>query len=259
MSEMVDPRDITPHPKNEEIYGEVSVSDRFVDDIERKGISETLTVTDDSHFVEGLGLISGHRRQKAAIRAELDEVPVEYQNFGGEQEELEALLRANDYRQPTFRQKMGEADALLELHESGHQNFGSTVSECRATIGDRVGLGSDEQVRKAKKVWDAAKEGDELASELIEGIDAGNESVHSAYQSYTDKQASGVTTKGTQSDDESKSGTAELNREGSGEDDGPIAEIRQAVERYNDREGTSLDTNLRSLPGSVESMVKNDV
>ena len=38
MREDVDPRELTPHPKNKDIYGNLYISELFVEDIEANGL-----------------------------------------------------------------------------------------------------------------------------------------------------------------------------------------------------------------------------
>ena len=191
---MIDPTELTPHPKNDQIYGEPDLSDRFVEDIRTNGVTEPLVVTDNSHYTDGRVIVSGRRRQEGAIQAGDEEVPVRTQTFDTPEDELNALLRANDYRDKSFRQKMGEADAIRELIEAQSedreknplQNFAEgETGTTRDKIADRIGIGSGETYRKAKKVWDAAKDGDEEAQELVERINEEEISISWTYTTFT--------------------------------------------------------------------------
>lgn len=199
MTDVVPPEELRPHPKNVEMYGDPELPNHFLEDVRSHGITTPVTVTEDSHFTNEGGdtlIISGHRRVAAAAETDRS-VPIgAYKTFDTQAEEIAAIIRANDYRDKTFSQQMAEADAIREVEllaandrmENPLQNFAEGDSGLsRDKIAERIGIGSGETYRKAKKVWDAAMDGDERASKLVDGIDNGNESIHSAYTTLRDR------------------------------------------------------------------------
>ena len=52
----------------------------------------------------------------------------------------------------------------------------------RDKVAQAVGIGSGRSYDKAAKVWEAAKEGNEVALELVEKLDKGEVSIHKAYK-----------------------------------------------------------------------------
>ena len=196
-SETVPPAELRPHPKNEEIYGEGDLTDRFVEDVRDNGVVEPVAVTDNSYFTDGgVTLISGHRRWAAAAQTGRD-VPIgEWLSFESANDELDTLLRYNDQREKVFSQRMGEADAIREVEQRAAadrqgertdlvENFpeGETTRS-RDSIADRIGIGSGRTYDKACTVWNAAKDGHPAAERLVEELDADDESIHGAYTTF---------------------------------------------------------------------------
>lgn len=102
------------------------------------------------------------------------------------EDEREALLRYNNYRDKTFKQKMGEGDEyfIIESEASDqrmknpNQNCGQGIKNPTDTnVADKIDIGSRENYRKAKKVWDAAQDGDEFAQSLVDDLDSEDESM----------------------------------------------------------------------------------
>jgi protein gp37 len=83
--------DLTPHPLNDEIYGDGADND-LIESIRSKGILNPLLVTNDNR------IISGHRRWEAAIAVGLDAVPVVVFGSTDELDIEEALIEANRQR-----------------------------------------------------------------------------------------------------------------------------------------------------------------
>ena len=179
LTTMIDPKKLNPHPEN--IYNP-DISDRFIEDVGENRLSKPIRYTDESQCSDKeLLIISGHRRRKAAIEAGLSEVEcIEIGPFDTEWEEIQELERHNDYRELNFREKMQVADRQWEMHEADDlPNLGSTKREAREAIADRVHMGR-ENLRKARKVWQASQDGDERAGELVDGITDGETSIHAA-------------------------------------------------------------------------------
>jgi len=175
-----DPSNLRPHPKNTEIYGDTDDVDdldaTFKESVAEKGVLEPLLITD------GKKIISGHRRQLAAIDAGLSSVPVRYAEFENELAEREALIEHNRQRQKNPGQIVNEAEEILELErERGKKKQGertdlsdnSTKSsenhDSWKNAAEKVGV-SDYSLKQGKKV----KEKTEGA--LVEKVRSGPES-----------------------------------------------------------------------------------
>lgn len=83
------PNRLREHPLNTEIYGD-EIDKDFLEDIKSRGVQEPLTILDN-----GL-VISGHRRRRQAIAADLAEVPVVVRrDIKDDIEVREALILSN--------------------------------------------------------------------------------------------------------------------------------------------------------------------
>src|SRR5690606_40340668 len=114
-----------------------------------------------------------------------DEHPI----FGGgniatteEKPEVETLPPRVE-RKRARRRKAEAGKANLPTVSAGnisltHEEKGQT----RDKVAAAVGLGSGRTYETAKKVWEAAKNGDETAKKLVEELDAGKTTVHAAYK-----------------------------------------------------------------------------
>ena len=99
---------LTPHPKNESIYGSEDVKD-LVEQIQSYGgIVDPLKIKEDGT------IISGHRRWKAAQELGMEKVPCEIVTYDSEEEELAALVLFNYHRAKTNEQRAREGMALEE-------------------------------------------------------------------------------------------------------------------------------------------------
>lgn len=199
--------ELRKHPISKEIYDQTTddISDRFIQDIEANGVEEPIIINEDDRILDGI------RRWMAAKRVDdIDSIECIVRSY---EDEEKAILRLNDDRAETFRQKMEVAtrykekaeDALRERMELGKsldeldpeedpaQEFAegenATAMELAA---DRVGW-SDETFRKALKIWTRAEEGaggpnDEgnVPYQLVEDINIGNLSITAAHQEFMD-------------------------------------------------------------------------
>lgn len=109
------PHDLYPHPRESSIYGDNQDATDLAAKIKESGWIAPLVVSlrTGRHVI-----ISGHRRWLAALELQLPLVPVEAQEFVTEEEELEALLLHNLYRDKTREQKVREGDIWRELETS---------------------------------------------------------------------------------------------------------------------------------------------
>src|SRR5690606_18989631 len=168
----------------------------FVESVRRHGIMEPLAIKEDGT------IISGHRRWQAALALGMETVPVRVVRYADDLDEREAIIEFNRQREKTFSQKMAEAEELEAVErerarrrkaEAGKANL-PTVSagnisltheekgQTRDKVAAAVGLGSGRTYETAKKVWEAAKKGDETAKKLVGELDAGKKTVHTAYK-----------------------------------------------------------------------------
>jgi len=181
--------ELTPHPKNFEIYGQESVTDDLLASVKSKGVMVPLTITSENV------IISGHRRYEAAKMAGLEIVPVGIATFENELDELEAIIEFNRQREKTFVQKMKEAEALegivkkrLEEKMKAGFNQHSPVEifpqaepeKTRDKVAQQTGIGSGKTYEVAKKIWNKAKEGDESAKIAVSKIEKGELTIHGA-------------------------------------------------------------------------------
>ncbi len=184
--------DLKPHPMNHKLYGEEVLPPEFVASIRENGILVPLAVKDDGT------IISGHRRWQAALALGMETVPVQIVDYADDLDEREAIIEFNRQREKTFSQKMAEAEELeavererarkrqgerTDLTSAKHLAEVERIPQRSAQkVAESVGLGSHETYRKAAKVWEAAKKGDETAKKLLEELDAGKTTVHAAYK-----------------------------------------------------------------------------
>ena len=103
------PTELIPHPLNTKIYGENEDIEELVEAIRESDLIKTIVITPENR------IISGHRRVAAAIALGIDKVEVRIRHFDSELDEIEALLRENQYRQKTVEQKIREGSEYEAL------------------------------------------------------------------------------------------------------------------------------------------------
>ncbi len=186
--------DLKPHPMNRKLYGEEVLPPEFVASIRENGILVPLAVKDDGT------IISGHRRWQAALALKMEYVPVQVVRYADDLDEREAIIEFNRQREKTFSQKMAEAEELeaVERERAERRRLSNLkrgeekpevemlppreYGKTRDKVAAAVGLGSGRTYETAKKVWEAAKKGDETAKKLVEELDSGRTTVHAAYK-----------------------------------------------------------------------------
>src|SRR5690606_6028002 len=180
------------HPLNRKIYGEEAPPADFIESVRRHGIMVPLAIKEDGT------IISGHRRWQAALALGMETVPVQIVGYVDVLDEREAIIEFNRQREKTFSQKMAEAEELEAVERERAEKVrrqkisasrsGETVEtlppsqKTRDKVAAAVGLGSGRTYETAKKIWEAAKKGDETAKRLVEELDAGKTTVHAAYK-----------------------------------------------------------------------------
>lgn len=112
----IDPNELKPHPKNDEIYGLEDVDDDLVESILVSGQLEPMIITDNNI------IISGHRRWRALkkINDSVDEKDkrkaICFYKPMTELEELEAIVESNRQRTKNLVQIYREAKLLDEVY-----------------------------------------------------------------------------------------------------------------------------------------------
>ena len=194
------PQNLTPHPKNTEIYGDTEAVDDldepFKQSVAEKGVLEPLVVTN------GKEIISGHRRWLAAKDAGVDSVPVRFSEFDSELAEREALIEFNRQREKTPGQIVNEFEEMLAVErERGRKSQGPNSSknllesegDAKTRAAEKVNADvSGETLRKGAKVKDKAESDDEpehvrkAAQEAWDGLQSGKKSFSKAYSDVKD-------------------------------------------------------------------------
>lgn len=203
MQQSANVSDLKTHLLNAELYQEEAVPDDFLASVKKMGILNPLLILKDGTIV------SGHRRYWAAKVLKLMRVPVCFCHLDDPLDIAEAIIESNRQREKTFSQKMREAEMLEEIEATrarerqGTSAVGvyggkplvegfstSGFGKTRDKVAEKVGIGSGRQYDKAKGVWLAAQEGDEIAVEQIGKLDAGEITIHKALQTIRHSQES---------------------------------------------------------------------
>ena len=193
--------DLRENPKSVEIYGADDISD-LLESIPGEGVLEPLVIKPDGT------ILSGHRRFRAAKqlvgegRVESDVVPCRVVDVRDETEEKDLIIQFNRQRKKTFEQMMKEAQVLEAVEKtkaeerqrsglllgerrklpsaSGEAN-GPRQGKAAEAVAGEIGV-SRATYERGKKVWDAAKQGDPTAQQLVRKLNRGEVTVSDAYQ-----------------------------------------------------------------------------
>lgn len=213
------PETLDPHPLNTEVYDDQNdLDESLLSSIRAHGVLEPIVIDSEET------IISGHRRVAAAIEVGLEEVPVRVEEFESELAEREALVHHNRQREKTFSQKMREAEVLEEIEreraqerqgertdlvENQSQGVESKTDteygKTREKVAEEVGIGSGRTYDKARKVWEAAQNGDTVAQHEVERIDNDDQSIHGAFEQVRERINNGDDDTTTEGEDESTS------------------------------------------------------
>jgi hypothetical protein len=180
---------LTPHPKNDSLYGEVDDVTDLVTSIEENGFDETEpieTVDEADYGWPANRIVSGHRRFAAARQADLAEVPARVVEFESEDAELDYLVRKNKYRQKT------DAMLIREGYDFETRHGEDIEGRTRDAVAERIGK-SGPWYRMGKRVMLAAENGvlgdeplddgpREVARSEWERLQNGNSSVSGAHR-----------------------------------------------------------------------------
>lgn len=112
-SKKVDPNTLKPHPKNPNNHPDLQI-DLLAKIIKHQGWRNPIVVSKRSGFV-----IAGHARLSASILLGSDLVPVDYQDFESESDELAHLLADNKLAELADPDESMLSDILRELTEDG--------------------------------------------------------------------------------------------------------------------------------------------
>lgn len=187
-----DPSTLSPHPKNEELYGEEQLPVDFVESIDRHGIREPLVITDEDRIV------SGHRRWQASKELGLERVPVMVESYDSELDEWEALVDFNRQRKKTPAQIVNEAELLMDVERKrAEQRQKAQLKQgddqpdrvelperekgrARDKAGEQLGY-SGSTIERGLRVKQEAESGDDTAREEWEKMERDEQSIHGAY------------------------------------------------------------------------------
>lgn len=214
------PESLSPHPKNEEIYGDRKLESEddspFLESIRENGVLTPVIVDQNDQ------IISGHRRVEAAKQVGLETVPVSVREFESDLNRLEQLVHSNRQRSKTVSQRLREAEELERVERrrakerQGTRTDTSSSSEqedgglTRDKVAEKVGFGSGTTYHRAKTVWDARDSDDptvaNVAEEQLEQLDAEEQSVSAAYAEVKETERR---TRETSSEDAESSGETE--------------------------------------------------
>lgn len=184
--------ELSPHPKNTEIYGDAKPGEQFTESVREKGVLEPLVIKGDKT------ILSGHRRWTAAEEVGIERVPVRIANFDSGLHEREALIEFNRQREKTPGQLTNEFEEILEIeqqrakekqaeyHGNQHERTSGNVSKspnetsasedttARDKAAEKVDAGvSGRTLEKGLNVKEEAESGNETAQgewdKLLEG------------------------------------------------------------------------------------------
>ena len=164
--EIRDPKNLKHHPANAKIYGNNEDVSELVEKIKKSGRIDPLTITEKDY------VISGNRRLDACLKIGKEEVPVIVEVFETYEDEIEALITSNAYREKTNEQKIREGIELEKVYAerakrrklaTQNNNSGRKIAEVdeastsekgktRDQVAEKVGLNSGRQFERGKKV-----------------------------------------------------------------------------------------------------------
>lgn len=202
------PGELEPHPKNEEIYGDTEdpeqLGEQFLESVREKGVMEPLIIT------EGKRIISGHRRQLAALDTGQETVPILKYDFEDELDEREALIELNRQREKKPGQILNEFQELVEIKKErgrelmseggkGGKEGSSNLTnldeyDAYEEAAESFDIGTTTlkkglKVKEKAEAEDAPEEVRETAKRELERLDTGETSFHGALKNVEKKEA----------------------------------------------------------------------
>ncbi len=171
---MRNPKELSPHPLNETIYGDLKVEDLMID-IAAHGVQTPLHITAENI------IISGHRRHRAAVALQLPQVPVLVIPVTDDVDVKDAIVRANVHRTKTDEQRAREYRILKEVETErakGRQQLAAgetNLKQGRKTLGENFPEACGRQGRArdlAAEVLGWSGKTAERADELLHLVDS---------------------------------------------------------------------------------------
>jgi hypothetical protein len=131
-----------PHPRNEEIYGDLQIDAAFVDSIRQTGILQPPVVAPyidwtTGELCGGYKIIAGHRRVAALQEIDCEEQLINciVREYSSEDEETFDFLASNKHRTKNFSVMLAETLRFLTLPQEVCQVATSTGSEAENAVG----------------------------------------------------------------------------------------------------------------------------
>lgn len=203
--------ELSSHPKNEEIYGEIDPDESFVEDIEQNGV-ETPIVANDHEDCPNT-VIGGHRRLESATQVGISQVPVRWVSYP-EPLATRRVVKNNNQRKKSKGQQTREALVLEETARSLAKeriewasdeppesiDSGGSSGRWYEQVGEQIGLSGksvqrgtdvfrmaypdkyvDEEHHNEEK-YDVSESVRKVAQEQVESMDNGEQSFNGAHK-----------------------------------------------------------------------------
>ncbi len=116
---LINVSDIASHPKQEEIYGEMSLEPEFIASVKDDGILNPIIVT-YSNLFGGISdckytSISGHRRLAACRELNIEQIPAIIREYNSAEDSVKSLLALNFQREKNDTQRINEFLAYKQI------------------------------------------------------------------------------------------------------------------------------------------------
>lgn len=116
---LINVSDIASHPKQEEIYGEMSLEPEFIASVKDDGILNPIIVT-YSNLFGGISdckytSISGHRRLAACRELNIEQIPAIIREYNSVEDSVKSLLALNFQREKNDTQRINEFLAYKQI------------------------------------------------------------------------------------------------------------------------------------------------
>lgn len=142
--------ELEPHPRNQEIYTNGDISG-VVERMREHGYKEEHRIL----ITENKQILSGHRRWRSAKKVGIESVPVEVVEVDSEEEALQRLLLANEYREKTPAEKINEAEAWEEVYQDPDESVNvdtNVKSRTKAVEKASISEGTYSNGKKVKEI-----------------------------------------------------------------------------------------------------------
>jgi hypothetical protein len=181
----INPHKLLSHPFNTKVYGNEVIDADFIKSVRENGVLEPVIVTSTKiDGVDGLYVLSGHRRTEAAKVCKID-VPYKIEQDQGTLWQENYLLEVNRQRVKTPEQMAREYTELkrieLALAEKRRRNGVREAVSASERAATRLGVG-EAWARKAEVVVQEADKGNQTAVEGLARINSGKETVEKTWR-----------------------------------------------------------------------------